>query len=194
MTGIQRDGRIEEATLVSLIQRAQATRDSAAFDGLYHLYADRVYRYLMARVRDQSLAQELTAQCFLCLLERIGQYRLAEQNNAALFSSWLYRIAHNLMLDYWRRHARIESLPVEQVAALPAAPINLLERIDMQQIIHCLSYLKESQRQVLVLRFLEEFSIAETAMIMGRSEGAVKALQHRALANLRHFLNSSHKS
>lgn len=191
MAQIQRGDPVEETTLVKLLQRAQDECDPAAFDGLYLLFADRVFRYLLARIGDPDLADDITAQVFLRLIEKIGIYRIGPRDNVAIFSAWLYRLAHNKMVDVLRSHKRSQEAPLEQAAYVVGDddPMSAVEEhLDFQQILQTLRVLNDQQREVIVLRFVEELSIAETAQIMQKSEGAVKALQHRALETLRRHL------
>lgn len=194
MSNIQRDSPIDEGILVDLIKRAQTTGDPQAFDGLYLYYADRVFRYLLARVSDVELAEEMTAQIFLQLIEKIGLYRIAPKDNATIFSAWLYRLSHNKMIDILRKLRRNSHVGIEiaERAIEHYSVIDAVEdRIDFEQLLSTMQMLNEQQRQVIVLRFLEGYSIAETAEILQKSEGAVKALQHRSLENLRHLLLGS---
>jgi RNA polymerase sigma-70 factor (ECF subfamily) len=190
MADIQRGDPVEETVLVDLLQRAQAHCDSKAFDGLYLLFADRVYRYLLARVSDPDWADEITAQVFLRLLEKIDIYRIGPQDNVAIFSAWLYRLAHNKMVDVIRSSKRGQETPLDQAAHVASGnDLDAVEaRLDFARILEKLQFLNDQQREVIVLRFVEEMSIAETAQIMQKSEGAVKALQHRALESLRRQL------
>lgn len=186
MAQIQRGDPVEEATLVKLLQQAQDSGDPAAFDGLYLLFADRVFRYLLARIGEPDLADDITAQVFLRLIEKIHTYRISERDNVAIFSAWLYRLAHNKMVDVLRSHKRSQELPLEHAAYVVSSDsMEAVEGyLDFQQILNTLRVLNDQQREVIVLRFVEELSIAETAQIMQKSEGAVKALQHRALETL----------
>jgi RNA polymerase sigma-70 factor (ECF subfamily) len=190
MAQIQRGDPVEEATLVKLLQQAQDSGDPAAFDGLYLLFADRVFRYLLARIGEPDLADDITAQVFLRLIEKIHTYRISERDNVAIFSAWLYRLAHNKMVDVLRSHKRSQELPLEHAAYVVSSDsMEAVEGyLDFQQILNTLRVLNDQQREVIVLRFVEELSIAETAQIMQKSEGAVKALQHRALETLRRHL------
>jgi RNA polymerase sigma-70 factor, ECF subfamily len=190
MTQIQRGDPVEETTLVNLLQQAQDGCDPAAFDGLYLLFADRVFRYLLARIGDPDLAEDITAQVFLRLIEKVGIYRIGPRDNVAIFSAWLYRLAHNKMVDVLRSHKRSQESPLENAAhVVSGQTMEVVEdHLDFQQILQTLRMLNDQQREVIVLRFVEELSIAETAQIMQKSEGAVKALQHRALETLRRHL------
>lgn len=191
MDDVQRDAPLEESMLIGLIERAQSNGDPEAFDGLYLLFADRIFRYLLARLGRVEIAEEIVSQVFLHLMEKIDRYQIAPKDNATIFPAWLYRLAHNKMIDVLRKMQRREHVGIEQ-AELVAEPKSLLdvveEQIDFEQLLRTLKLLNEQQRQVLLLRFVEGFSIAETAQILQKSEGAIKALQHRSLENLRRYL------
>ena len=193
MDEVQRDDRIDEATLVTLIQRAQQLADPGAFDGLYLLYADRVYRFLAARLGDFDLAEEITSQVFLRLIEKITQYDIAPKDNAAIFTAWLYRMAYNKMIDVLRRNKKHYMAPISHAESLidSHSVSDAVElRVTLEEVFDKLHQLNEQQRQVILLRFVEGLSIAETALIMDKSEGAIKALQHRSLEGLRRLLSS----
>ena len=191
MDEIQRDALLEESTLIGLLERAQSNGEPAAFDGLYLLFADRIFRYLLARLGRVELAEEIVSQVFLHLMEKIDRYQIAPKDNVTIFPAWLYRLAHNKMIDVLRKTQRREHVGIEHAEEL-AEPKSLLEvveeQIDFEHLLLTLKLLNEQQRQVLLLRFIEGFSIAETAQILQKSEGAIKALQHRSLENLRRYL------
>lgn len=193
MMELTRNDPIEETALVSLLRRAQQSGDPDAFDGIYTLYADRIYRFLLAHVKDEQFAEDLTSRVFLRLLERIDQYDVAEDDNASIFSAWLYRIARNIMYDAYRTAQRVNTVPIETAATQSSRKRVITEvekRFDVETIMERLQTLTPEQRDVVILRFLEELSIAETAAVMDRTEGAVKALQHRALDNLRQYFGA----
>jgi RNA polymerase sigma-70 factor (ECF subfamily) len=191
MDDFQRDARIDETMLVALIQRAQQTGDPQAFDGLYVLYADRVYRFLLARLGDVHAAEDIMAQVFLRLIEKLGQYQLAPKDNAAIFTAWLYRLTYNKMIDVLRRQKNHQQVSIKYAEVLPQSqPMSeaVEQQVEFGQVMEKLQLLNEQQRMVIQLRFIEGLSIAETAQIMQKSEGAVKALQHRSLESLRRYL------
>ncbi len=190
MAEIQRGDPVEETVLVDLLRRAQEANDPAAFDGLFLLFVDRVFRYLLARIGDPDLAEEITSQVFLRLIEKIDIFRIAPRDNVAIFSAWLYRLAHNKMVDVLRSRKRTQEAPLEHAMHVSAGRLldDVEERLDFERVLATLEYLNDQQREVILLRFVEEMSIAETAQIMQKSEGAVKALQHRALESLRRHL------
>jgi RNA polymerase sigma-70 factor (ECF subfamily) len=190
MADIERGEPIEETTLVAFLQRAQQESDPDAFDGLYLLFADRVYRYLLARLGDPELAEEVTSQVFLRLIEKVHMYRISQNDNVAIFSAWLYRMAYNKMVDILRARRRANWVDLEHAErlAVDGSTDDIHDRLDNEDIFNKLQLLNEQQREVLILRFIEELSISETAQTMEKSEGAIKALQHRALASLRRYL------
>ncbi len=192
MADIRRGEPIEEETLVVYLRRAQQDSDPRAFDGLYLLFADRVYRYLLARLGDVELAEEVTSQVFLRLIEKVYMYRIAPKDNAAIFSAWLYRMAYNKMVDVLRANRRANLVDLEHAEGISGDRQEEMihQRVDNEEIFNKLQLLNEQQREVLVLRFIEELSISETAQTMQKSEGAVKALQHRALASLRRYITT----
>ena len=144
----------------------------------------------MARIGDPDLAEEITSQVFLRLIEKIDIFRIAPRDNVAIFSAWLYRLAHNKMVDVLRSRKRTQEAPLEHAMHVSAGRLldDVEERLDFERVLATLEYLNDQQREVILLRFVEEMSIAETAQIMQKSEGAVKALQHRALESLRRHL------
>lgn len=191
MDDIQRGDPIEETLLVDLIQRAQSNCHPQAFDGLYMLYADRIFRFLLVRLGDADAAEEVTAQVFLRLIEKIEKFQIAPKDNVAIFSAWLYRMAYNKMVDMLRRQRPMYHVAIEYAEyVVDQQPIieQVEERLDFEQILNKLPLLNDQQRQVIMLRFVEGLSIAETAQIMQKSEGAIKALQHRSLESLRRYL------
>ncbi|MEM7127472.1 MAG: RNA polymerase sigma factor [Chloroflexota bacterium] len=191
MPEVLRDGPIDEPVLVDLIRRAQEQADSDAFDGLYQLYADRVFRYLLARLHNPDNAEEVTSQVFLRLIEKIDRYTIAPKDNVAIFSAWLYRMSHNKMIDHIRKQKRSRYIDLEYIEQIPERSqiVDKVEhQIDFEMLLQKLQLLNEQQRQVILFRFVEGLNIAETAQVMQKSEGAIKALQHRALENLKRFI------
>jgi RNA polymerase sigma-70 factor, ECF subfamily len=173
-----------------LVRRAQR-RDPEAFGVLYEEHFDRIYRYVLLRVRNQADAEDITQQVFLRALESIGSYRW----RGTPFASWLFRIAHNLVVDYWKKKSRERTAAVapgdidEAVAAPAGDPAELAElRFDMKQLTAACERLSDGQREVISLRFAGGLSVAEAAKVMGKSEGAVKVLQHAALVKLRRIV------
>jgi len=174
---------------MQLLKRAR-TYDQAALGELYDRYSGRIYNYVYHRVGDPSQAEELTAQVFLRVLEAVREDRAWRTS----FSGWLYRIAHNLVIDHYRRRSRAVQVALEDAPVLPATrgdPEKAAERaLNAEQLRMAIARLTKEQAQVVSLRFLEEMSIAEVAAVMGKSEGAIKALQYRAVLALRNLLET----
>ncbi len=182
---------ITDEQILSLVPRCQRG-EAAALEQLYDLYADRLYRYLLTRTRDGEIAADLTTEVFVRVIQRIGGFRLNRARPAASTSAWLYRIAANLMTDTHRAHQR---LPLTELSADWPAPATHADPAQAAQQDETLSELglaldslSEDQRLVLVGKFAEEMSNAEIAAWLGKSEGAVKSLQHRALHTLGRLL------
>jgi RNA polymerase sigma-70 factor (ECF subfamily) len=172
-----------------LVRRAQR-REPEAFGQLYEEHFDRIYRYVMLRVRTQADAEDITQQVFLKALENIGSYRW----RGMPFASWLFRIAHNLVVDYWKKKSRekvaaVAPEEIDEMAASPNDPAALAElSFDMKRLAAACQQLTDGQREIVSLRFAGGLSVAEAAKVMGKSEGAVKVLQHAALVKLRRIL------
>lgn len=191
MDRVERDAVIEESTLVDLLRRAQEEQDPQAYDGIYLLYADRVFRYILVRVGDVDTAEEITSQLFVHLIERLNKYRIAPADNVAIFSAWLYRMTYNKMVDAIRRTRRSPQMPIDVIQDMPTGQVvsdDVIQKIEHEQLLGTLLQLNEAQRDVILLRFIEGYNIAETAQIIQKTEGAVKALQHRAIGNLRRHI------
>ena len=166
-----------------LIEAAQ--RDRARFADVYEEYFELVYAYVARRVRDRSTAEDLTSDVFHKALANLPRFKWT----GAPFASWLFRIASNLIADRAKRKAKI-SASSEEVELIPQASRqdsqSGLEDVERQaQLFRLVDGLPEDQRRVVALRFAEDKSIREIANELGRSEGAVKQLQFRALQNLR---------
>ncbi len=152
--------------------------------GIYDTHAPRIYRYIYHRLGNRALAEDLTSEVFVRFL-RSG----AAPDNVAAF---LYRIAHNLIVDYLRRNPTVLSLDETMVAG-QADPTDFAE-LEMEKVTlrRAIARLTPEQQQVIVLKFVEELSNDDVARVLGKSSGAVKALQHRALQTLRDLLSSTH--
>jgi RNA polymerase sigma-70 factor, ECF subfamily len=166
----------------------QGERD--ALEELYLIYFDRIYSYLHMSVGNRHDAEDLTTQTFLKMLESIGRFRF----RAAPFSAWLFRIAHNLAMDHFRAARRWQ--PEEDVPEPPgqesrSAEDEALHEIGRASMLELIDDLSPEQQQVLTLKFVFNFGNAEVATILGKTDGAVKSLQHRALVSLQKQLDKS---
>jgi RNA polymerase sigma-70 factor (ECF subfamily) len=164
-----------------LIEAAQS--DPSRFAELYELNFDRVYAYVARRVHSREQAEDLTAEVFHQALANLGRYEW----RGVPFAAWLLRIASNALADGWKRAAREQELPPE---AEEAGVNSDLERRTM--LFKLVDSLPADQRQVMVRRFVDQRSIRDIALELGRSEGAVKQLQFRALQALRARVRSNH--
>jgi RNA polymerase sigma-70 factor, ECF subfamily len=176
----------------SLVERAQQG-DRAALEDLYLIHFDRIYGYLHVSVGNRQDAEDLTTQTFLKMLESIGKFRW----QSAPFSAWLFRIAHNLAMDHFRAGKRWQ--PEEEVPELEpdestSAEAGALESIGRKSMLELIEDLSPEQQQVLTLKFVFNFANAETATILGKTEGAIKSLQHRALVSLQKQLEKREPS
>lgn len=177
----------QAAELVACAQRG----DGDAFAALYEQYAPEIQRFLMRHLNGQrDLAEDLTADVFLKVFERIGSY----QSRGLPFTAWLYRIARNHMIDHTRARPRsaahsLEQAPEAAEVADQDAARDYGHVLDHLTLAPALVRLSPDQRHALELRFLDGLPTATAAAIMGKTEDAVKKLQARGLAALRRILN-----
>ena len=165
-----------------LVERAQRG-DREALEELYLLHFDRIYSYLHMSVGSRHDAEDLTTQTFVKMLESIGRFRW----QSVPFSAWLFRIAHNLAMDHFRAKRRWqpeEEIPEPAGGEETSAEDQALASIGDASLLDLIARLSPEQQQVLTLKFVFRFSNGEAATILGKTEGAVKSLQHRALSSL----------
>ncbi len=169
-----------------LVRRAQQ-RDPEAFNQLYEEHFDRIYRYLALKVGDRTEAEDLTQQVFLKALESIASYNW----RGVPFSSWLFRIASNQAVDYFRKRSKQRLVPLDEERTMASTDTALLaeQNIRIEQLAQACKRLTEAQQEVISLRFAGGLSVAEVAKVMGKSEGAVKVMQHDAIVALRRILS-----
>lgn len=167
----------------ALVERA-VRRDAEAFGALYDAYLDPIYRYLYYRLGNQSETEDLCEQVFLKAWQAIGRFRWQGKP----FSAWLFRLAHNALVDHLR--TRKPTLPLDEVHADSASADHdwVSARLEAEELAAALARLTEEQRQVILLRFVSGLENAEIAEVMGKREGAVRALQLRGLQALRRIL------
>lgn len=170
---------------VVLLKRAKVY-DAEALAELYDRYGPRMYAYIYRRVSDAVLAEELTGELFLRVLRAIRN----DQAWGDSFIGWLYRIAHNLVVDHYRRQPPVPSLSLdESLVAHDGDPAAIAEdAAGRERLRAAISRLTPDQQEVLALRFGEGLTAPEAARILEKSTGAVQALQHRAVAALRRML------
>jgi RNA polymerase sigma-70 factor (ECF subfamily) len=192
-TATQENARAQEMQRVKkLVTRAQAG-DRDALEELYLIHFDRIYSYLHVTVGNRHDAEDLTTQTFLKMLEAINRFRWG----SAPFSAWLFRIAHNLAMDHFRASRRWqpeEEVPEPAADEATSAETGALESIGRKSMMELIDDLSGEQQQVLTLKFVFSFSNGEAATILGKTEGAVKSLQHRALVTLQKKLERNQSS
>ena len=172
----------------SLVEQARV--DAEAFGALYDRYCDRIYRYVFRRLRNHEAAEDVTADIFLKVLRAIDTYRPA----VAPFSTWLYRIAANAVVDHTRGQRSTTSLDGTTDAADPGTPVEELaiSRAEAARVWEAVDNLTEAQRTAVTLRFGSDLPIADIAGRMDRTVGAVKLLLNRGLAAIRTQLDAAH--
>jgi RNA polymerase sigma-70 factor (ECF subfamily) len=168
-----------------LLERAKEY-DKAALGELYDLYAPRVYAYLYRRVGNAQLAEDLTGDVFVRIIQAIQSERFWHTS----FQAWLYRIAHNLVVDHFRRQPPATELELsEWLMAADDDPLDATDRrLSHERLGKAILCLTHDQQQVLTLRFGEGMTTRQVAEVLEKTVGAVEALQHRALAALRRIL------
>ncbi len=164
--------------------------DREALEALYLLHFDRIYSYLHLSVGNRHDAEDLTTQTFLKMLEAIGRFRW----RSAPFSAWLFRIAHNLAMDHFRASKRWqpeEEVPEPDDTHESSAEEEAFQSIGRKSMLRLIEDLSHEQQQVLTLKFVFNFSNGEAATILGKTEGAIKSLQHRALVSLQKQISAA---
>jgi RNA polymerase sigma-70 factor (ECF subfamily) len=180
----------DEATTAAdvrrLVERAQRG-DRETLEELYLMHFDRIYSYLQMSVGNRHDAEDLTNQTFVKMLESIERFEWRK----VPISAWLFRIAHNLAMDHFRANRRWqpeEEPPEPHGSEEHSAEEEALHSIGRQSMLEMIDGLSTDQQQVLTLKFVFNFPNADVATILGKTEGAIKSLQHRALASLRREL------
>ena len=166
----------------------QAKTDVTAFAVLYERHLRRIYNYIYYRTGNMHDAEDLTAKTFFQALSNLQRYRI----QGAPFTAWLFRIAHNIVANWLRDTSRRPAVQLDGVPDLRdplndplAAAEEKEEKIELRGAI---AKLPIERQQLLILKFVEQMANAEIAQVMGRTEGAVKALLHRTLNSLKHEL------
>jgi RNA polymerase sigma-70 factor (ECF subfamily) len=163
--------------------------ERSAIAQIYETYQVRVYRYLYYRVGEHAAAEDLTSEVFMHMLHGLGGYQLAREP----FGAWLFRIARNLAVDYYRTQGRRNETPLEEddmsLASVQVNPAVAVEVTLTSENLHrALDRLSVDQRDVIILRFVAQLSIAEAARALNRTEDAVKGLQRRSLTALQRIM------
>jgi len=169
----------------SLVLQAQKCNQEA-FAKLYEQNFDKIYRYISLKVGNNTEAEDMTQQVFIKALQSISSYKWKD----VPFYAWLFRIAHNQVIDYYRKQSRQSTTPLyEYMAVTNYSPEKAIEdKSDIERLLIASKKLTAGQQEVITLRFAGELPIAEVARIMGKTQGAIKALQHSAIAALRKLM------
>lgn len=172
----------------ALIERAK--HDADAFGELYERYVDRIYNYIYYRTSDAHEAEDLTARVFYRALGHIEEY----DQRGAPFAAWLYRIAHNLVANWYRDRGRRKYVRLDDLLTLAEKGLGPHHQAEQneeaQTLLKTIARLPAERQQLLILKFVDGLSNADIAKIMNRSEGAIKSLYHRTLIALRDELNN----
>jgi RNA polymerase sigma-70 factor (ECF subfamily) len=169
-----------------IIQRAKRG-EASAFGLLYDRYQPQIYRFIFLKVSRREEAEDLTHQVFLQALQHIGDY----EDVGFPFTSWLYRIARNEVIDHYRTKRRtvsMDDVDPEYFAVLDRAMEDAERRLDARRVTDAVKQLKPEYQDIIIMRFVEELSPKEIAVALQKSEGAVKLLQHRAVKQLQKLL------
>lgn len=169
----------------SLVQRAQKC-DQEAFGQLYERNFDKIYRYIALKIGNKADAEDMTQQVFIKSLQSISSYKWRD----IPFSAWLFRIAHNQIVDYLRKKTRQPTASLDNVLAISESnPQQSAEdQMAVEELILAARNLTPAQQEVISLRFAGDLPIAQVAKVMGKSPGAIKALQHSAVVALRKIM------
>lgn len=174
---------MDEAELI-----VRAARDPQAFGELYERYVDRIYNYIFHRVGNVQEAEDLTARTFLRALQHIGQYK----DHGAPFSAWLYRIAHNLVANWYRDTSRRKEVALDDLYVSHRRSEDpyreVIRKEELETVREVVRQFSPDRQMVLILKHSEHLSNAEIAQILGKTEGAIKSLYHRTLLALREEL------
>lgn len=175
----------ERFSVFSSSERTRSESDSLA--ELFELYFDRVARYIASRISDRDLAEDLAGEVFVRAVESYGSYKRTE----VPVQAWLFRIAHNLVIDHYRRAAKRKSVPIDEIPEMkgPSDPFGEVDlKLSMEVVARAVKKLNTGQQEVISLRLIGGLSAEEAGQIMGRTPGAIRELQRTALKALRGHL------
>lgn len=174
-----------EDELKICLQKAQ-TGDQEAFGRIYDHFADKIYRFIYFRVGHKEVAEDVLSDTFVKSWQKINQI-----NTPAALSGWLYQIAKNNIIDYYRLKKELVALSeVEEFLEDEANPVDTVSiSIQQNRVLNILTELPPDQQQVIKYRFFEDLSNEEIAYVMSKTEGAIRVLQHRAIIKLKEILN-----
>ena len=165
--------------------------DSSAFGTLYDHYQPMIYRFVLVKVGRREEAEDLTHQVFLSAWQNIKRYK----NLGHPFSSWLYQIARNQVVDYYRSSKKDISLddgdPESFISSIATEQMDISVKLAMEKVYAAIKKLSPDHADVVMLRFVEDVSLRDTAKALKKTEGAIKLMQHRAIKELRKMLGDT---
>ena len=170
----------------SIVQHA-IRGESSAFGLLYDYYQPKIYRFVILKVGHREEAEDITHQVFLSAWQNIKNYK----TKGFPFSSWLYRIARNQVIDHYRTRkvtSAIDEIQPEYILSPAAAHLNVDKNLEVERVMEAVWKLEGNYQDVVIMRFVEDLTLKETAGALGKTEGAVKLMQHRAIKKLKTLL------
>jgi len=174
-----------EFKTIKLVDRA-ASSDFEAFGELYSMYLDKIYRYVFYQVRNKMIAEDITEEAFVKAWKSIDSCK----GKGHTFLSWLYRIAHNQAVDYFRsRQREVSLLDIDNLPDTSASASTAEAGLERKELLELIAALPQNQGQVINMKFIEGMDNREIARAMDKSQGAIRVLQMRALATLRQRLS-----
>ena len=175
----------ESAVLIELVGRA-ANGDAVAFGQIYELYFDKLYRFIFYRTNHQQTAEDLVAETFIRVWDKLRAIQ-----DISSFNGWIYQIARNLVIDYYRsRKVTVDINTLENVLEYHANLIDVANLgFQQKKFLAVLDKLSPDEQLVIKLKFLDELDNTEIAIILGKTEGAIRVIQHRAINELKKLVN-----
>jgi len=174
---------------IEIIKKAK-NGDGKAFGKLYDEYMPKIYRFVFLKIGRKADAEDLTHQIFMNAWQNVDRYEF----KGFPFSSWLYRIANNTVIDYyrtWKNNQSLETTKEEALTETPNFDDQLDKRLNLKIIKTAINKLEQDQQSVLIMKFVDDLSNKEIAEILEKSEGAIRVIQHRALKQLKNIINDS---
>jgi len=175
---------VRQTDIIILVEKA-IEGNVEAFGELYGIFLDRIYRYVFYQVRDRMTAEDITEEVFIKAWNAISSCKGKEKT----FSAWLYRIAHNRVIDIFRSREKEQLIEMDPVAEAGSTELEVETEIDHRELFDSIAELPPNQKQVIILKYIEGLDNREIERIMGKKQGAIRILQMRALARLRERLN-----
>jgi RNA polymerase sigma-70 factor (ECF subfamily) len=172
--------------------RSAVGGDSSAFGALYDQYQPAIYRFVVVKVGSREEAEDITHHVFLSAWQKMPAYK----HRGHPFSSWLYQIARNMVIDHYRSKkgdVSLDKIDPESSIIPAVAQSDLSIKLQLERVHVAIKELKPDYQDVIILRFIEDLPLKETAAILKKSEGAVKLVQHRAIRELKKKLGDENK-